>query len=307
MTFEALRCSMGSVSRYHDRPRPYRPVGSDSEPMAVQENKQPEFEKPPVSEVAVSVQFVPLENWRGPHAGLYWGRISSNYPNTEAQPALMPQVEKFGTEFWQPPQVQFRMLTREPETRTWFIGKVPTDLIQVQRDRFVVNWRKVKGDEAYPRYHAELRPRFQREWTRFKEFIAEQGLGNVDVQQAELTYVNDISQGDGWNNFGELSKLFAFWRQKGSTGFLPALETMGATGSFEMPDKRGRLHFTVQHLRRSTDQKEVIQLQLVARGKPASSRDDDLMAWLDLGHEWIVQGFVDFTTPEQHAVWGRRT
>jgi hypothetical protein len=29
----------------------------------------PEFEDPPVSEVALSVQFAPLETWRSPHAG----------------------------------------------------------------------------------------------------------------------------------------------------------------------------------------------------------------------------------------------
>lgn len=277
-----------------------------SEAMTFQDTNQPEFGRPPVSEVAISVQFVPLDNWRGPHAGLYWSRISADYPNTEVQPPLLSLVERFGVDFWQREQpIQIRLAGPNPQMRTWFIGKQPTDLVQVQRDRFVVNWRKVKGDETYPRYHAELRSRFEREWARFRAFVEEQGLGKIDVQQAELTYVNDMPQGDGWNNFGEVGRVFALWGPKGSTGFLPPVETMGFNGSFAMPDQRGRLHFTLQHLLRSTDNKEVIQLQLVARGKPNSGSDVDLLAWMDLGHDWIVRGFLDLTTAEQQAVWRR--
>ena len=61
----------------------------------------PEFDNPPVSEVVLSIEFAPLENWRGPYAGLYWGTIKEEYPDTEVHPALPSQIEKFGDEAWQ--------------------------------------------------------------------------------------------------------------------------------------------------------------------------------------------------------------
>jgi len=30
------------------------------------------------------------------------------------------------------------------------------------------------------------------------------------------------------------------------------------------------------------------------------------MEWFDLGHEWIVKGFTDFTTEHMHEIWGRK-
>jgi uncharacterized protein (TIGR04255 family) len=264
----------------------------------------PEFEDPPVSEVALSVQFAPLETWRSPHAGLYWSRISAHYPHTDTQPPLPSQTEKFGIEFWQRPMV--RVEIANPDIgRFWFVADPPTKLIQVQRDRFIINWRKVKGDETYPRYFAEMRPRFEREWREFKTFISEQKIGTIAVEQCEVTYVNELVQGKGWETFQDSVKLFAPWWKDGTDGFLPRPESLVLSGSFQFPEERGRLHFTAQHVRRQTDEREAIQLLLIARGKPASGNDSDILAWMDIGHEWIVRGFADLTSQQAHQLWKR--
>jgi hypothetical protein len=57
---------------------------------------------------------------------------------------------------------------------------------------------------------------------------------------------------------------------------------------------------------RRTDAKEILQLNLTARGKPESSTLQHLLDWLDLGHEWIVNGFTDFTTKAMHDHWGKQ-
>jgi len=94
----------------------------------------PQFKKPPVSEVALSVQFSPLENWRSPHAGIYWGRIHDRYPRTETQPPLPSQIEKFGPDFPELPTVRFEVANLE-RVRFWFLGEPANELIQVQGDR----------------------------------------------------------------------------------------------------------------------------------------------------------------------------
>ena len=235
--------------------------------MASQQTPLPEYDNPPVSEVALSIEFAPLEGWRSPHAGLYWGLIKDEYPHTEAQAPLPSQIEKFGEEFWQ--QSAIRIELANPDlNRIWFLADPQTRLIQIQRDRFVVNWRKITGNETYPRYEKDIRPRFVREWERFKQFIRDQALGALEIRQCEVTYLNDIPQGEGWRNFSDSLDLLAQCSGRASTQFLPPPETLGIVGSFVMPNERGRLHFTVQHVMRQIDKKEVLQLRLVARGKP---------------------------------------
>jgi uncharacterized protein (TIGR04255 family) len=273
--------------------------------MAQQPSPLPEFDNPPVSEVVLSVEFLPIEHWRSPHAGLYWSLISGEYPETEVQPPLPSQIEKFGEANWQRPEVQIQFANPDVN-RFWFVAKPGTRLIQIQRDRFIVNWRKVLGNEPYPRYEKEMRPRFEREWRQFKSFISDRKLGAIDVQQCEITYVNDIIKGEGWNNMSQALELFAHWLGRGSDNFLPSPETLSIAGSFLMPEERGRLHFATQHVIRQTDQQQAIQLRLVARGKPQSSDDRDILSWMDESREWIVRGFTDLTSPKAHKLWKRR-
>jgi len=265
----------------------------------------PEFESPPVSEVALSVEFLPLPAWRSSHAGLYWSYIRKDYPHTDVQPPVPSQIEKFGEGLWQPPMLRFEVSNADV-TRSWFIAEDRTRLIQVQRDRFIINWRKVHGDEIYPRYDKEMRPLFEREWRHFKQFVNDENLGPIDVQQCEVTYVNDVIKGEGWNTIPESLTLLSHWVDQGSDGFLPAPERLNMAASFRMPDDQGRLHFTTQYVLRQIDNREAIQMHFVARGKPKSSSNHDVISWLDLGREWIVRGFTDVTSRRAHGLWKRR-
>jgi len=274
--------------------------------MAQQLPPLPEFDNPPVSEVVFSVQFTPLEKWRSPHGGMYWSVIQSDYPNTETLLPLSPQIEKFGEEFWERSSGVAVQLVKPDITRFWFLDAEGVNLIQVQQDRFIINWRRVKGTEVYPRYKEEIRPRFEREWARFREFLAESNIGVPEVSQCEVTYVNDIPIGEGEDAFTESLSLFSPWWGEGSESFLPRPEVLTVSGTFQMPQKKGRLRFTAQHMRRRRDNASVVQLRLVARGKPNSNSDEDVMKWMDLGREWIVRGFTDLTSPEAHKKWGRK-
>src|SRR5208283_2561149 len=118
----------------------------------------------------------------------------------------------------------------------------------------------------------------------------------VDVVQCEVTYINDFIQGSGWNSFSEAMSLFSVWCNKGTTGFLPELESFGMNGSFLMANRKGRLHFAAQHVMRELDRKQAIQLRLTARGSPGNSEDTQVLEWLDSAREWIVRGFTDLTS-----------
>jgi uncharacterized protein (TIGR04255 family) len=259
----------------------------------------PKFKKPPVVETALGVQFAPLKSFSIPHFGLFWNAVRSDYPQQAMKPPLGNVVEDLAR-----PAVPDRIgiqLMAEPEARCWFLNASGTELIQLQRDRFVRNWRKVTGSENYPSYD-ELKPRFERDWTRLLEFLEREGLGRPEVNQCEVTYINHLDV-----DVERLGSLHRFARVVSDlTGdFLPEPETAQLQVRYIMGDKKGRLHVGVQPGVRRDDRRPVLQLGLTARGTPASSRLDDILAWFDLGHEWVVRGFADFTVSAMHQTWER--
>jgi len=265
--------------------------------------KLPDFDKPPVSEVAMSVSFKPLSGWSSLQAGLFWSTVRKKYPQTETHPPIAVPVEKFGDDQWITPGVAFGF--EADLARFWFLTDDGTRLMQLQRDHFVINWRKVRGDEAYPRYAKEMRPRFEEEWALFAGFVDEAIGQAVEPVQCELTYVNDVFRGEGWDNFEDALTLFSWWKDT-ERKFLPPASSMSVAIAFDYPDKKGRLHIDSRHVRRLTDSKEAYQIKLFARGAPRSGSTNHLLAWMDEAHEWIVKGFADVTSERAHGLWVRK-
>ena len=50
-----------------------------------------------------------------------------------------------------------------PAPRFWFVNESGNELVQVQRDRFIRNWRKTEGQPGYPSYD-NLREAFADDW-----------------------------------------------------------------------------------------------------------------------------------------------
>jgi uncharacterized protein (TIGR04255 family) len=259
----------------------------------------PKYNKPPVIETVLGVQFAPLKSFSMPHFGLFWSEIRATYPRQEMKEPIANVVEDVvGTPA--PDKISIR-LTSEPEARCWFLNASGTELIQLQNDHFVRNWRKVTGSEEYPSYDL-LRPRFERDWDHLISFLDREGIGQPEVNQCEVTYINHLAV-----EVDELGSAHRFAHGLSSLAgqFLPPPETTQLVVRYLMADKKGRLHVVVRPGIRLDDRHPVLQLTLTARGAPASSRRADILAWFDVGHEWVVRGFSDFTRPEMHAIWER--
>jgi len=280
-----------------------RPTGSGASDTSTAgaAPRRVDFRNPPVIETLLSAQFVPLRGLTLPFIGLFWGEVRGDYPSQEVHPPLAPEIEEFPA----PPSRPRIELTSEPDARCWFIDSTSTQLIQIQRDRFIRNWRKAAApNDAYPRYE-QLRPRFMRDWQRFLGFLEREDLGRPEVNQCEVTYINHVELGTGWRSFGELVSVLRIAAPFDQRDFLPEPEMLIVNARFVMPRKQGRLHVAAQPAIRRHDQKEILQLTLTARGKPASSGLDDILGWFDMGHNWIVQGFADITSGKMQAIWGR--
>lgn len=263
-----------------------------------------DFTDPPVIETVLSFQFAPITGFSVPHFGLYWRKIRNEFKRTAIHPPIGSVREDFTPgRMTGIPQIGIELVT-EPNVRCWFIDEKGNQLIQVQNDRFIHNWQKVSGDEVYPRYES-VRSKFEQEWQRFCAFLKEENLAIPEVNQCEVTYVNHIEYEKGWKSFGELNKVITCWSGSHSGTFLPAPEKVNLNVSYVLPNNRGRLHISLQPVIRARDAKEVLQLNLTARGAPASSETAEIFRWLDIGRQWVVEGFTDFTTKEMHKLWGR--
>ena len=271
--------------------------------MAKKTQNLPSYKNPPVTEVVIGVQFDQLQNFSILHHGLYFERIKENYPKFEAHPPLSETKEIFG-EPSRAVEIVPHFSNMPPLPRSWFLVADGNKLVQLQQDYFIHNWRKVKGDEKYPRFN-NICKEFISLWNDFLKFIQEQKLGNVLLNQWEITYVNHIDKGDIWNSLGDLGNVFNCFTNKFSKKYLPVPEKVVLNSTFAFPEKFGRLYVTLQPAMRKRDNVECLQLRLTAKGRLASNNSKSINQALDLGHEWIVLGFTDLTTNQAHKFWGR--
>ena len=266
----------------------------------------PDFKKPPVIEVVCGIAFEPLKDLLAPHMGLLWSRFVRDYPKCEEQQPLDVAIESFDKPPAKSSIQRAEFSTVPPMQRIWFASDDDTRLIQVQRDRFLHNWRKTQEHDEYPRY-SQVIAMFKDALAQFEAFLSDGNLGVVKALQYELTYVNHIPQGEGWDSLGDIGRLLpdCSWRRD-SKRFLPEPERGNLRTSFVLPDNVGRLHVTAQNAVRLSDHREVIRLDLTARGIGPDKGREAMYDWFDVAHEWIVCGFADLTgAGVQEELWER--
>lgn len=256
----------------------------------------PDFENPPAVETVMGVHFAPISKWQPPYFGLFWARIKKDYPRIQMQPPVLPQAPDLAPA---QPQSPWEFV------RCWFFNQDETRLIQMQNNLFLHNWRKVRPAEKYLHY-SDLRPHFEKEWQGFREFLEQEALGVPKVLLCEVTYVNHIDRGSGWETFADLSEVFPNWSPKTSENYLPSPELVAINASYAVHGVEGRLQISAQPAIRQTDAKETIQLTVTVRAKPSSSSNEDIYRCLDEARKWVVLGFTDFTSPKMHRIWRRK-
>lgn len=267
-------------------------------------NQLPEFDAPPVIETVIGVQFQPLANFTTAHAGWFWRDHldPAVWPKVIQTDPLQDQFERFGDEKkWGVPAIQVQM-GAGPE-RTQFIRDDEQRLVQIQNTRFIYNWRKRTG--GYPSY-GELLPEFDSHFAEFSRFVSDARLGELNLNQWEMTYVNHIPKGELWNVPEDWATILP--RLYVPALAMPgiALETLAAEWSLNIHKNRGRLHVSLKHGRTgSPTGPEVLILQLTARGPIAQPMDPH--GDLELAHEFIVRSFTEMTSETAHERWRRRS
>jgi uncharacterized protein (TIGR04255 family) len=268
----------------------------------------PQWEAPPVDEVAISVQFNDIPGLKVVHYGQLADRFQRlGLTQHEDQGAIPPQFEVFGKRVL-PPQFQFQ--AGVPLPRVWYMSEDRHRLVQVQPDRLVYNWRKVEGAGKYPRLNDVL-PEFWDRCQIFQAFLADQGLPPLSLNQCELSYFNIIDVQEGETYHEAFARVFRFcnalsvadlsnggsWEQDG--GNLNLTYVVRSKDNTPL----ARLHSSVQAAERSN--KQVIRFSLVFRAPWTKPIGQELVEFFALGREAIVRLFDSVITEQMHTQWGR--
>lgn len=258
----------------------------------------PTFDRPPLVEVALGIEFVPLADFGAIQMARLAQSWREHFPIVQEHAPLPPN----------PPlgladQANGGLIVNmgAPGIRLWLLNKDQDQLVQIQRDRLVLNWRASGDVSPYPRYHESLRPIFKRQYDQFLAFLDESGLTKPRPLSVEVTYVNMIpALGDGPPDLSSVLRSQA-----------PFIDGLGAPQTTRLQhqwvrtDKDGPMSV----LRLDVDasaQAGAIGLNLTARSliAPPTSTASVLRS-IDLCHDEIVAAFVWLTETDRQAEWGR--
>jgi uncharacterized protein (TIGR04255 family) len=251
----------------------------------------PSYKNPPINEVVCGIRFDSPDNLRITHFGLLWQKFCNDYPKIQHVPPIATTKG----------EILIDKTVGMPLPRVWFINKSDDQLIQFQMDRFYFNWRRRLKD--YPRYeHVILN--FEKTLDVIIKLFEEFELGQLKPVEYELSYINHIPKGQGWDTIDDLPKIFSdFLWNKTEERFLHNPQFIAWETRFLLPEQNGSLIVNLKQATRTEDKVPLLILELKTRGFNGSTSKQAIREWFDIAHEWIVRGFSDLITKEIQTIW----
>ncbi len=248
------------------------------------------FENPPVDEVVVSTYFSPPLDLGSEHIGLFWGKIRDEFPVVRQQPPVeIGQVVTANDRFQMP--------------RYWFVAGNDINLIQIQKNAFMFNWRR--REKEYPGFHRNIKPTFDKYYGLFSEFIrTEIRIAEPAVDLCELTYVNSLEPCEFWTGPQDTASVIPSF-----SILTPDIDFSGSLGfncnyaykiAADLQISIGiRVGPKVQQ-----PEVPVLMFQIKASGRVGKIAKPGTDEWFERAHDAISRCFVSMTSPDiQNRFW----
>jgi uncharacterized protein (TIGR04255 family) len=270
--------------------------------MMATEQERIKFDNPPINELVVSLFHMPIPELKAQHIGIYWNRIHEKYPHCDQHPVVVSLSDQQTVMEPSPGEIF-------PLPRFWFYGDNHPTLVQVQRNAFMVNWRRLPGAPAgdYPHYEMVIRD-FWQELENYKLFVQTVVGGKLDIiQRCELNYVNIISTNELFdgpsqivNVLPPLASLRDLHTDERQLAGINAIITHRINSNL-------LIDLTIRLGRRVDTDEPVLGLELKAHGVPSDLSLDHARAWYDSAHDATYKLFLDATAEQiQKKLWKPR-
>jgi hypothetical protein len=157
---------------------------------------------PPIVEVVCGLFFAPIPELDPIAVGKLWHDLRGEYPQHTVQPPVVDQVG-------------LMLAPGAGPLRSWFISPDDEWIIQIQYDRFYLNWRKREG--SYPRFNDDgkergVLSRALAEFERFSKFCDEAFEARPNITRADVAKVDLLVQGEHWQDTADLATLMPIVR-----------------------------------------------------------------------------------------------
>ena len=260
--------------------------------MNTTEQQSIQYENPPINEIVCGVLFDSIKRLQTGHFGVLWQKFRPEFARLEEQPPIPPISEddlNSGTAF--PPQ------------RVWFVHKDDNQVIQMQFNRFLHNWRKRRPDDVYPGYETVIE-NFEKYLSCFRDFLEDEGLGDFMPKRYELTYIDHILVNEGWETLNNLEKVFPNFVSLKELYMLSAdIREINWMTAFGLPNDYGQLQLSIRNAQRIPDGRPLLNIEFSAVGNPLHRPIRD---WFDFAHEAILRLFSNLISDEiQEQFWRR--
>lgn len=136
----------------------------------------------------------------------------------------------------------------------------------------------------------------------FRKYVSDAQLGELQVDQCELTYVNHIPLDEGLDLSEMAAKTFTAFG--GSTQIPGYRDRFSFNVSSWLDEINGRLHTSLQPAQNMKTRQVLLDFRITARGAPAWSDNGKLGDWFDQSHRFAFDSFKSLTTSEMHKKWG---
>ena len=266
--------------------------------------KKLDFVKPPVDEVVLSVLFKPLNGLLAPHLGEIWQEFKPDgFLHLAEQPPVPSVVEQFPNSIQ---EAQLHISNVPDLARIWFISEDDSEIIQVQRNRFTFNWRKTDEEQGYPGF-STIFEKFEKFYNRFCLIIKNLQIGSVTPLQYELTYIDQLFCGDGWNTLNDMGQIYTMLADsQKSNSFWANSDYVSWRTSFPIVDLHGRLHVSISNRIKMSEQRQTLQTDFTMRGFPENA-EYAIRTWFTAARDRIREKFANiFREDIQTQIWRRK-